>query len=215
MSAMLPLEAIADPTRLSILRHLGEAGPSTLVQIVSGTGAHPNTVRHHVAALQKAGVLEPAEPDRPARGRPRNRFQLRGSWTLPSTDFRGLAEVLAQLVRLLEPSPAMIRKIGHAWGRYFRGRPGERKLEKELPPVLERLGFLAQVDGREIRVSGCPCPLVLPEDPAIVCKLMTAVVEGYLQSDVAAAGAPTIRSAQHDPRRRSCTLRLESRAAHP
>jgi predicted ArsR family transcriptional regulator len=214
MSAMLPLEAVADPTRLSIVRHLAEAGPSTLEQIVAGAGVHRNTVRHHVAALLKSGVIEPAEPDRPDRGRPRNRFRLRGSWTLPSTDFRGLAEVLAQLVRVLEPSPAAIRKIGHAWGRYFRGRPGERSLEKDLPPVLERLGFMAQVDGKEIRVSGCPCPLVVPENPAIVCKLMTAVVEGYLQSDVAASSAPSIRSAHHDPERRSCTLRLERRVAH-
>lgn len=210
MSAMLPLEAIADPTRLSIVRHLSQAGPSTLAQIVAGAGVHRNTVRPHLEALQKAGMIELLEPDRPARGRPRQRFQLRGNWTLPSTDFRGLAEVLAQLVRLLEPNPAVIRKIGRAWGRYLRGKPGERILEKDLPPVLERLGFMAQVDGRDIRVSGCPCPLVIPEDPAIVCRLMTAVVEGYLQSEVAAAG-PVIGSAHHDPQRRSCTLRLEGR----
>lgn len=211
MSPMLPLEAIADPTRLSIVRHLGEAGPSTPAQIVAGAGVHRNTVRHHLAALQKAGVIEPAPSDRPDRGRPPRRYRLRGSWTLPSSDFRGLAEVLAQLVRLLDPNPAAIRKIGRAWGRYFRGRPGERILKEDLPPVLERLGFMARVEGREIRVSGCPCPLVIPENPTIVCKLMTAVVEGYLESDVAAPGAPVIGSAHHDPRRRSCTLRLEGR----
>ena len=206
---MLPHEAIADPVRLSIVRHLGEAGPSTLAQIVAGAGVHRNTVRHHVAALLKANVIEPAESDRPGRGRPRKRFRLRGSWSLPSTDFRGLAEVLAQLVRVLRPGPAMIRKVGQAWGRYFRGRPGERSLAKDLPPVLERLGFLAQVDGREVRLSGCPCPLMIPEDPAIVCKLMTAVVEGYLQAGDPSDAAMVIRGAEHDPQRRACTLRLE------
>ncbi len=209
MNTVLPLEAIADPIRLSIVRHLGEAGPSTLEQIVADVGAHRNTVRHHLAALEKSGVVEPAEADRPERGRPRHRYRLKGSWTLPSTDFRGLAEVLAQLVRVLHPSPAVIRKIGHAWGRYFRGRPGERSLAKDLPPVLERLGFLAQVDGQEIRVSGCPCPLVVPEDPAIVCKLMTAVIEGYLDAGV--GKAPAIAGSHHDPKRRACTLRLEGR----
>ena len=208
MSAMLPLEAIADPVRLSIVRHLAHAGPSTLAQIVAGAGVHRNTVRHHLATLETAGVVEPAAAERPGRGRPRHRFQLRGSWSLPSTDFRGLAEVLAQLVRVLKPSPASIKKIGHAWGRYFRGKPGERFLEKDLPPVLERLGFLAQVKGRELRVSGCPCPLVLPEDPAIICRLMTAVVEGYLESGVSPGAAPGIRGADHDPQRRACTLRL-------
>ena len=133
---------------------------------------------------------------------------MRGTWTLPSADFRGLAEVLAQLVRVLKPSPSAIRKIGRAWGRYFRGRPGERSLEKDLPPVLERLGFLAQVSGKEIRVSGCPCPLVLPENPAVVCKLMTAVVEGYLQAEVSSGPAPVIRESHHDPQRRSCSLKL-------
>jgi predicted ArsR family transcriptional regulator len=205
---MLPLEAISDPVRLAIVRHLGQAGPSTLAEIVAGAGVHRNTVRHHVAALEEAGVIEPAEAERPERGRPRKRYRLRGSWTLPSTDFRGLAEVLAQLVRVLKPSPAAIRMIGHAWGRYFRGRPGERSLEKDLPPVLERLGFLAEVDGRELRVSGCPCPLVLPENPSIVCALMTAVVEGYLQSDHSPGASPTVRAARHDPQRRSCALKL-------
>jgi predicted ArsR family transcriptional regulator len=208
VSAMLPLEAIADPTRLAIVRLLGQSGPSTLDQIVAGTGVHRNTVRHHIAALQAADVLEPAEAERPGRGRPRNRFQLRGTWTLPSADFRGLAEVLAQLVRVLKPSPSAIRKIGRAWGRYFRGRPGERSLEKDLPPVLERLGFLAEVSGKEIRVSGCPCPLVLPENPSVVCKLMTAVVEGYLQAEVSSGPAPAIRESHHDPQRRSCSLKL-------
>ncbi len=208
MSDMLPLEAISDPVRLAIVRHLGQAGASTLAEIVAGAGVHRNTVRHHVAALEEADVIEPAEAERPGRGRPRKRYRLRGSWTLPSTDFRGLAEVLAQLVRVLKPSPAVIRKIGHAWGRYFRGRPGELSLEKDLPPVLERLGFMADMDGRELRVSGCPCPLVLPENPSIVCAMMTAVVEGYLQADGSPGASPTVRGARHDPQRRSCTLRL-------
>jgi len=208
VGAMLPLAAIADPTRLAIVRLLGESGPSTLDQIVAGTGVHRNTVRHHLAALQESDVIEAAEAERPSRGRPRHRFRLRGAWTLPSTDFRGLAEVLAQLVRVLKPGPSVIRKIGRAWGRYFRGRPGERSLQKDLPPVLERLGFLAQVNGREIRVSGCPCPLVLPENPSVVCNLMMAVVEGYLQEEDAPGAASAIRSSRHDPRRRSCSLKL-------
>lgn len=202
MGAMLPLAAIADPTRLAIVRHLGQAGPSTVDEIVAGAGVHRNTVRPHLAALQEAGVIEAAEAERPERGRPPNRFRLRGHWTLPSTDFRGLAEVLAQLVRALEPDAAQIRKIGRAWGRHLREASGGKHAAKDLPPVLERLGFMAEVEGREVRVSGCPCPLVVPENPAIVCRLMTAVVEGYLDSG-------PVRSAQHDPERRSCTLRLE------
>jgi hypothetical protein len=119
-----------------------------------------------------------------------------------------MAEVLAQVVRVLKPGAGVIRKIGRAWGRYFRGRPGERSLAKDLPPILERLGFLAQVNGREIRVSGCPCPLLLPEEPSLVCALMVAVVEGYLEDDVSTKAAPVVREARHDPASRACTLRL-------
>lgn len=205
---MLPLDIIADPTRLGIVRLLSQQGPSTLEDMTRGTGVHRNTVRHHVAALKAAGIIESAEAGRPGRGRPRHRFRLRGDWILPTTDFRGLAEVLAQVVRALHPPPDVIRKIGHSWGRYFRGRPGARALERDLPPILERLGFMAEVLGKEIRVSGCPCPIVSPEDPSLVCTLLGAVVEGYLAADLATEGPKKIRSARHDPRARSCTLLL-------
>ena len=100
---------------------------------------------------------------------------------------------------------ATLRETGADWGRYLVGRPGRRDVATELPHALERLGFQAAVDGELVRISGCPCAVVSPDHPEIVCALATGLVEGVL-----AASGSDLRVAEHDnnPPARRCTLRL-------
>jgi DNA-binding transcriptional ArsR family regulator len=55
---MRVLEAVADPVRLTIVRHLARHDSATLSELADAAGVHLNTVRAHVAALERAGVLE-------------------------------------------------------------------------------------------------------------------------------------------------------------
>ena len=70
------LEAVANPTRLALVRHLAGHGPSSVAELAQATGAHPNTVRPHLESLSEAGVVEPA-PVAYTRGRPAYRYRLR------------------------------------------------------------------------------------------------------------------------------------------
>ena len=70
---------------------------------------------------------------------------------------------------------------------------------------LEQLGFHANVEGDRVRMSGCPCAVVSPEHPEVVCTLASGLVDGVLE----AVGSPSV-VVEHDrrPERRRCTLRL-------
>lgn len=181
--------------------------PATLPELAEAAGVHLNTARAHAIALEEAGILR-AEPGEPAgRGRPPFRYRLAGDFTLPTTDFRGLAELLAAAVARSGQSPAELRRLGQDWGRYLAGRPGAQTLERVLPAALERLGFAARIEHDELILSSCPCPLVSPDNPALLCGLAIAVAEGVL----AGAGSDMrVADSMHDPVNRRCTVALAS-----
>ena len=63
------------------------------------------------------------------------------------------------------------------------------------------------VSGDVVEISGCPCAVVSPDHPEVICALATGLVEGIL-----AASGSDRRVTEHDkhPERRRCTLRLTS-----
>jgi predicted ArsR family transcriptional regulator len=205
LSAMGVLDAVADPVRLRIVRHLAGHGSGTLTELAEAAGVHVNTVRAHVAALEEAAVLESEQQAASGPGRPATEYRLVDGWGLSSTDFLELAGLLAAALVRNHPDRDTLRETGADWGRYLVGRPGRRDVAEELPRALERLGFQATVADGVVRISGCPCAVVSPDHPEIVCGLTTGLVEGVL-----AASGVGLRVGEHDahPEDRRCTLRL-------
>jgi predicted ArsR family transcriptional regulator len=203
--AMGVLDAVADPVRLRIVRHLADRGSATLAELADVAGVHLNTVRSHVAALERAGVLRSEQQAAAGPGRPAVQYRLADGWGLSSTDFLELAGLLAAALVRTAPEAASLHATGADWGRYLVGRPGRRDIAAEVPRALERLGFHAEVDGETVRVSGCPCAVVSPDHPEIVCALAAGLVDGVL-----GASGSRLRVSEHDnhPARRRCTLRL-------
>jgi predicted ArsR family transcriptional regulator len=199
------LDALADPIRLRIVRHLADHPGASLPELAEAAGVHVNTARPHAAALEAAAVIE-REPAPPAgRGRPRLGYRLAPGWSPPTADFRGLAELLAAAVLRAGPDAKELRAVGEEWGRFLQGRPGGHDVRADLPHALAQLGFEARVDGRTLELRSCPCPLVLPDRPELVCGLAASVVEGVLSgsgSDLTVAGG------SHHPERRHCSLEL-------
>jgi len=80
-----------------------------------------------------------------------------------------------------DQSPEELHCLWEDWGRYpSRAARALRSFERALPAALERLGFDARLDGDELALSACPCRLVSPGQPELVCNLAIAVVEGVL-----------------------------------
>jgi predicted ArsR family transcriptional regulator len=195
------LEAIADPVRLRLVRHLAEHGQRSLRELASAASVHPNTARVHMAWLEEAGLVSTSTERQPGRGRPRTSYRLRPGWTPAGDGFRGLAELMSAAVIRSDIPPEVLHQLGVEWGRYLRGRPDARDPRAELPRALEALGFQARVDRNELQLSGCPCPIVAPGHPELVCGLADAVAEGVL----AASGSRLeLVRVHHDPDRRAC-----------
>jgi predicted ArsR family transcriptional regulator len=202
------LSAVADPTRLRITRHLAEEGEATLSELAEAAGVHANTARAHLAELERSGLVVRHAPAGGGRGRPRLRYRLAEGWSVSTGELRGLAELLAAALQRVAPDREALRAIGADWGRYLAGRPGQRDAADSVPSALERLGFHATMTNGELRLSGCPCPIVAPQRPELVCQLADAVVEGVL-----AASGDDLRlaAAHHDTGRRRCRATIERR----
>ncbi len=197
-------ELIADPVRLTIVRQLSASGAVPLTEIAARAGVHANTVRSHMGELEAAGMVEREHAASGGPGRPQVRYRLSAGWSLPSSDLQGLGELLAAMVIRLDPTPEDVQELGREWGRFLSGRPGGDPLGA-LPQVLERLGFDAEVDGMDVHLRACPCPLVSPDRPELICRLAGAAIGGIVE-----LGPQRLRvgSGDHDPVRRTCTIHL-------
>jgi predicted ArsR family transcriptional regulator len=198
------LNAVGHPVRLRVLERLAD-GPASVSELAEAAGAHENTVRVHVGALEDAGLI--ASEPRPAAGpgRPGIQYRLTASGERLDNDFMGLAELLASAVGRAGLSREQLRDIGRDWGRYLVGRPGQYPLRERAPEILRGLGYQADVDDDAVRLTGCPCPLIASDRPDLICELVTGVLEGVL----GAIGAPLrIAANEHDPVRRDCRITL-------
>lgn len=208
---MSTLDVIAVPARLRILRALNEHEAAGLEQIAELAGIHANTARAHLHALEEAHVIEREAAPATGRGRPAALYRLRREWSLDQ-GYRGIAELLGAALEASNPSRKELRSLGTAWGRLLGTRPGppsDTGSEHDLPGALEQLGFDARVEDGELRLGACPCPLVSPSSPELVCTLVDAVAEGVL----AGAGSKLrLTHVEHDPERRVCRATLAAGA---
>ena len=202
---MQHLDAIADPIRIRLIRHLEQSSDASLPELASAAQVHPNTARAHMSALEAAGVVEAEAAQLHTRGRPPLRYRLASDFTQPASDFRGMAEILAAALARAGTTTQDVKSVGEEWGRYLLGRPGSHDAQAELPKALERIGFDATCAGDTLTLAACPCRLVSPTRPELICELAVAVAEGVLAGS---GSGMTIADRDHDPEARRCTARL-------
>jgi predicted ArsR family transcriptional regulator len=188
------------PVRRRMVERAAES-PATLSDLAEAAGVHLNTARAHLSVLEGSGTLVPEQAPPGGRGRPPLHYRLADDFALPGP---GLAEVLAAAVMRSGQSADELRRVGVEWGR-LQGGSGD--LEQTLPRALERLGFDAVFEDGELVLSACPCRLVAPGSPELVCNLAIAVAEGVLEG---AGSGLRISSRSHDPARRHCSAALTS-----
>jgi predicted ArsR family transcriptional regulator len=197
------LDALVDPFRLAVARYLGRHPDATAPQVAAGVGVHLNTARAHLAALVDAGVAERITDGGGRPGRPAVRYRLEAGWGPRGDELLSLSSLLASAILRLDADPQELRDVATEWGRRWSPGDGNGSVDARLTEALGRLGFTARVIDGRLSLSACPCPLVAPDQPALVCALADAVVEGVLEGSRVSAGG-----SDHDPVRRSCSTPL-------
>jgi predicted ArsR family transcriptional regulator len=199
------IKAVAHPVRLRVLQHLAGTDAASIPELAEQAGVHENTVRAHVSALEESGLLvsEPRAATGP--GRPGVQYRLTPAGGRIDQEFMGMAELLAAVVTRSGVGAEQLHEIGKDWGRYLVGRPGSYPIDERIPDILSGLGFKAAVVDGEVRLNGCPCSLLAPDNPRLICELASGVLDGVL---LACGADRTLGEEHHDPQARNCSIEL-------
>lgn len=193
--------ALAAPARRVLLAALTEAAePLDSRRLAELTGQHVTTVRHHLTALARAGLVEGHRDATVAgRGRPRLLYTA-----VPAREqlaaYQDLVEVLV-LGYGADPAARSVRaeQAGRSWagrrpaaGAGPAGEVPEAPLAEQVAAEAERWGFEPELraGGTEVALHGCPFLRNAERHPEVVC----AVHQGLLDVLAERAGAPgTVR----------------------
>jgi predicted ArsR family transcriptional regulator len=182
--------ALGEPARLRIVDALADR-PLLLSELGRITGLHRNTLRSHLARLERAGLVARERVQSTGPGRPADRYHLAGR----STDGQGTEQnlLIHALVRLVANAYGATaadeaEREGRRVGLELGGGRSLRSLREslaEVTDVLRRLAFSpVRVDEPSIsRIALRSCPFaVSPDDPrgGIVCAFHLGLIRGVL-----------------------------------
>jgi predicted ArsR family transcriptional regulator len=174
------------------------AEPVGVAEIADRLGVHPNTVRFHLEALTREGIVERV-PERPSGpGRPRAGYRTRpGLARGGARHYRALAEVLlGQLAATNDDPPTAAAAAGRSWGADLVAQPTplhestqdvtrEGALDR-LVAILDDLDFAPEpVTGEHgspdrIRLRHCPFFELAEPHRDLVCPLHLGLMQGAL-----------------------------------
>jgi predicted ArsR family transcriptional regulator len=169
------------------------AAPRSIASVADELGVHPNTVRFHIDALQRAGRVEEVLGASAGRGRPPVLFRAsrRMDPTGP-TNYRLLASILTDYVARSPDAAAIAAQLGRSTSPALmpssqHGRaPSKTRAVTELVELLAELGFEPEpVDGprtRDIRLRHCPFQNLAEEHGEVVCSVHLGLMQGALNA---------------------------------
>jgi predicted ArsR family transcriptional regulator len=191
--------ALSSRTRTRLLELLRASGEGRDARTLAGElGLHVNTVRSHLAILERADLVASEPEERQVRGRPRILYRAVADDDAGTGDeYRFLATVLASSLATETAEPARVaQQVGERWGQHLveRPQPGRRRgpadaVDRALV-VLDELGFAPRLDaedGARIELHRCPFRELATEHPDVVCGIHLGILRGAL----AEAGAAT------------------------
>lgn len=174
---------------LDALRDSAEA--RSIASLASEIGVHPNTIRFHVDALGRNGLVEQV-PDRAAtRGRPPARYcATRRMDPAGPTNYFLLAAAMTDYFAAHAPDPVRdSTRLGRSWGTTLtkdrtQRASSARQAVDDLVDVLAETGFRPeQPTGRvvrDIRLRHCPFLEVVDRHQPVVCALHLGLMQGAL-----------------------------------
>jgi predicted ArsR family transcriptional regulator len=177
--------------QLRVLNSL-EAEPIavTLSELSARTGLHPNTLRDHLDALERAGLVQRRQDTPRGRGRPRILFEVTEPTSAEGpSEYAGLASALAATIHRTSADPRRdATAAGEQWGRELAAdrphpaRPGPAKARREVVALLDDIGFSPEPDRTHatVRLTRCPLLETAQRYPDVVCAVHLGIVRGAL-----------------------------------
>lgn len=149
------------------------------------TGLHPNTVREHLDALVRRGLVRRIDGPRRGRGRPPYLYEHVDHG---HGEYARLAVALADALTLSSNDPTgHAEAVGEEWGRELarerRTRTGRTEdALSELVGELVDLGFEPRpgADDTEVLLTRCPLLEAAHRSPGVVCGIHLGIVRGML-----------------------------------
>ncbi|SBS74069.1 putative transcriptional regulator [uncultured Mycobacterium sp.] len=181
------------PGRRDVVMQLLRAStvPRSITSVADELGVHPNTVRFHIGALQRAGRVEQVLGDSVGRGRPPILFRAsrRMDPTGP-TNYRLLASILTDYVARSPDAAGIAAQLGRSTSPALvpsaqQGRaPSKSRAVTELVDLLADLGFEPEPAGgprtQEIRLRHCPFQNLAEQHGEVICSVHLGLMQGAL-----------------------------------
>jgi predicted ArsR family transcriptional regulator len=194
--------------------------PATLAELTGTTGLHANTLREHLDAMVRDGLVRREPAPRRGRGRPAWRYAPVPGPAAPGAEYAGLAAALAAAIHRTSVTPVDDAvAAGAEWGHELArstGRPADRShlaARRQVVAVLGGMGFDPRTDGDAalVRLTSCPLLAAARRYPDVVCGVHAGIARGAIaeygadDSGVALTafaepGACLLRLTAEDPR---------------
>jgi len=163
--------------------------PVTLAALSRTSGLHENTVREHLEALERHGLVNRRRRAPNGRGRPAWLYEAAELPNSGAAEYAGLAATLAAAIHRTSPDPRSDAiAAGTEWGRELaRNRAprstGAAAARREVTGLLEGLGFAPRPDDQATTVMLTRCPLLeaAHRHPDVVCGVHLGIVRGALE----------------------------------
>jgi len=173
----------------------GQPEPVTLAALSSATGLHPNTLREHLEALVRVGLVQRIRAEPSGRGRPAWLYDSPGGdGDDGRSEYAGLAAVLAAvLASAIHRNSASPREdalmAGAEWGHELARAAGasatgdEKRARRRVVELLDTIGFAPDPDAHDsvVRLTRCPLLEAAHQYPEVVCSVHLGIVRGALE----------------------------------
>jgi predicted ArsR family transcriptional regulator len=219
MGEISVIAVLADPVRRRLYDYVTEQPHGiSRSEAAQAVGIQRTLAAFHLDRLAEAGLVEvtfrrPAGRSGPGAGRPAKLYRRAAAEyqvSMPPRDYRGAAELLADVVDMTGAEPQLqraARSRGAAAGRAVRRQASEVPEAELVTGALSAQGYQPYRDGADIRLRNCPFHVLASRHPPLICGMNLALVEGLL-----AGASVTALAAVLDPRPLDCCVVLRESA---
>jgi predicted ArsR family transcriptional regulator len=209
------IAALDDPVRRRLYDYVtGQDHAVSRSEAAQAAGIQRTLAAFHLDRLAEAGLVEvsfarPGGRSGPGAGRPAKLYRRTAAEhqvSLPPRDYRGAAELLAEVVDVTGAEPELQRSArsrGAAAGRAARRDAPQAPDGDLVAGALSAQGYQPYRDGAEVRLRNCPFHVLASRYPPLICGMNLALVEGMLEG-----AAVTGLTARLDPRPEDCCVVL-------